>query len=1028
MKHTVLLIIALDNGQAPLSHHLGNGDYLLGRSGDCHIPVPSADVSLQHARLIIRQNEIRLEDLGSTNGTFLAGKRLEGPAILRPPQQIRLGNTWIEIRSSAPGYYEDAIGPVSSAVEYVAVKKYHLGRLVDRGGMGEVIEALDNRLGRVVALKRVPGGKNLSSERRCRFEREAQILSQLEHPNIVPIHDLDLDDQGQPFYTMKLVKGTTLHQVIEGIKSGQPEVISQYPLSSLLTVFQKICDAVSFAHSKGVVHRDLKPANIMLGGFGEVLVLDWGLAKLISQPPDTTSEENRKDPIGDPQVALPAATLEGQILGTPSFMSPEQAEGRVDAIDVRTDVFALGGILYNILTLRPPVSGATAQDAIEKIKSGHILPPTTYNRTVRSSPPPQGVPEEKVVFLSHCPGAKIPEALSAVAMKALAFAPEDRYPSVADLQKDIMAFQGGFATSAEQAGAWRLMCLARKRRQTEFSLAAVALVILVLVGIFSFWRISTTLAELRKSAPAHHEKAQALVQAGKFEEALERANYAVTLAPDQAEYRFLKACLLQTLLRLPEARNEFARILHQDRNPGRARQNMELCDRLLGLSHGAPKLSATAIEQLHQALQEQGRTSEALEVLSLLGDNQQRQFNRWQERLQQAGISRKLERHEDGAITLDLHELTTSDLTPLRGIPLTALSLHGCTNVSDLAPLTGMKLRHLDLWDCNVTDLAPLQGMALEVVHFGNGPVTNLAPLRGMPLVEISFYNTRVADLSPLRGMQLRSFGLVFDDQLTDISPLRGMPITWLRLGNCRQLTNVSALAGMKLEFLELGGPIGQINMLHGMPIHHLALGNIRVDDLNFMEGMPLRDLYIMDALALRDIGGLKELPLTNIIIQTAPQLKNISVLQGFPLDYLQLHHTAVSDLSPLKGMPLRSLYLTQSPIRDLSPLSALTNLEFLQISDCQAVQDISPLRGLRLRSLLLHGCIQLRNVAPLAECRNLEKLILPPYARDLSALRKELTQLKLISYAYSDYEINPIPPDKAPAAFWRKLENAPGR
>ena len=160
-------------------------------------------------------------------------------------------------------------------------QKYTLGRLLAQGGMGAVHQARDLNCRRVVAMKLLPKGQQNQVEDLIRFIEEAQITSQLEHPNIVPIHELGLDADGNVFYTMKYVKGVTLTEILDSIRHGDTATIEQYPLARLLTVFQKVCDAIAFAHSRGVVHRDLKPDNIMVGGFGEVQVMDWGLAKVL---------------------------------------------------------------------------------------------------------------------------------------------------------------------------------------------------------------------------------------------------------------------------------------------------------------------------------------------------------------------------------------------------------------------------------------------------------------------------------------------------------------------------------------------------------------------------------------------------------------------------------------------------------------------------------------------------------------------------------------------------------------------------
>ena len=150
---------------------------------------------------------------------------------------------------------------------------YRPGREIARGGMGAVLAASDVKLGRSVAMK-VMLRRQASEEEELRFLQEARVLGQLAHPNIVPVHDVGKDEQGRLFYTMKLVQGGTLHDVIGRLQAGDRETVAKYPLNALLTIFQKVCDAVGFAHSRGIIHRDLKPQNIMVGEFGEVLVMD----------------------------------------------------------------------------------------------------------------------------------------------------------------------------------------------------------------------------------------------------------------------------------------------------------------------------------------------------------------------------------------------------------------------------------------------------------------------------------------------------------------------------------------------------------------------------------------------------------------------------------------------------------------------------------------------------------------------------------------------------------------------------------
>jgi serine/threonine protein kinase len=204
-----------------------------------------------------------------------------------------------------------------------------------------VLQARESATRRTVAMKVMLQPDN--TRETVRFIEEAQVTAQLEHPNIVPVHDLGIDSVGQPFYTMKLVAGITLKKVLELLSRDLPETAAKYSLGSLLTIFQKVCDAVAFAHSRGVIHRDLKPANIMLGKFGEVLVMDWGLAKILGRKgaiatDDATTIDHLKGARSDEEEGF--ATMAGSVMGTPHYMSPEQARGEIDRLDARSDIFA----------------------------------------------------------------------------------------------------------------------------------------------------------------------------------------------------------------------------------------------------------------------------------------------------------------------------------------------------------------------------------------------------------------------------------------------------------------------------------------------------------------------------------------------------------------------------------------------------------------------------------------------------------------------------------------------------------------
>ncbi|MCP5560166.1 MAG: protein kinase [Verrucomicrobiaceae bacterium] len=401
---------------------------------------------------------------------------------------------------------------------------------IGRGGMGEVYRAWQPSLGRTVAVKVLPSSEGRPDALE-RFENEARVLGRLEHPNIMPIHDLGRDAEGRAYYSMKLVKGRTLQQILDDLRGGDVSAAQQYPLAALLTVFDKICDAVSFAHSQGILHRDLKPDNIMVGEFGEVLVVDWGLAKVRSCEGRTT--EGVKTPaIADVVLGM---TLEGDVMGTPQYMSPEQAEGQADDLDERSDVFSLGGVLYAILTLHPPVEGENATSVLKRVREGAVTPPSTRGTQAQDHgrvaagevlTPAQSRMEQ----LPHCPGGRVPLALSAVVMKALRVDRGSRYQSVTELQAEVLAYQRGFATNAEGAGAWRQLHLLMLRHKS----ASCAMLALVVLSVGFVFKLVHSEKQARHSAEAANA---AKIEAQARGEAERQARAQSQLALASAAYR-----------------------------------------------------------------------------------------------------------------------------------------------------------------------------------------------------------------------------------------------------------------------------------------------------------------------------------------------------------------------------------------------------------------------------------------------------------------------------------------------------------
>lgn len=258
--------------------------------------------------------------------------------------------------------------------------RYEEGPVLGAGGMGEVRLYRDRRIGRHVAMKSLLTHTDTASTRR-RFLREARVQGQLEHPAVVPVYDLGLDAHGSPHFTMKRVRGETLARVIDMLARGDRDYAARYGRRRLLVAFTQVCHAVHFAHERGVVHRDLKPSNVMIGDYGEVYVLDWGVARVMRA--GATDEAEPKLPVVlDASTGL---TRQGDLVGSVGYMAPEQMDGDPDAVDARADVFALGVVLYELLALTRFRQQKSVLEAVRTALSGESARPSR----VRADVPPE---------------------------------------------------------------------------------------------------------------------------------------------------------------------------------------------------------------------------------------------------------------------------------------------------------------------------------------------------------------------------------------------------------------------------------------------------------------------------------------------------------------------------------------------------------------------------------------------------------------------------------------------------------------
>ena len=411
----------------------------------------------------------RLRELHGEHERVL--ERLRAAGITQLPVEIDPSSSLLESGSAASG---ELLRRIASQGPKGA--RYRMRGEIARGGMGAILRVWDDDLGRELAMKvalgsdgRATGATPHTDGRSlARFLEEAQVTGQLDHPCVVPVHELGLDEQGQVYFTMRLVHGRDLGRIFQLVQSEA----EGWTRTRALGVLLRVCEAVAFAHSKGVLHRDLKPANVMVGGFGEVYVMDWGLARVVGRPEAHDLRLREDAPLrtvraGDSESEL--VTLEGEVLGTPAYMPPEQAHGRIDELSPRSDVYAIGAMLYHLLAARSPY----AEPGVKQ--SGRAV-----LEEVRRGPP------RRIAELC----ADLPPELEAVCEKAMARDPAARYPDTRALADDLRAFLEGRVVRAYQTGALVELRKWVGRNRPLAAAGAVAILFLAVGLVTSLWQKS----------------------------------------------------------------------------------------------------------------------------------------------------------------------------------------------------------------------------------------------------------------------------------------------------------------------------------------------------------------------------------------------------------------------------------------------------------------------------------------------------------------------------------------------------------
>jgi len=401
-----------------------------------------------------------------------------------PQHEVVINQAWEKLF----GPIEPAAGDQPATHQPQAIQaRYSKQSLHRQGGIGRIWIAHDSNLDRPVALKDLQPQYTEDPAARERFIREAQITGKLDHPNIVPVYQLRHgSDVSEPFYTMRLVAGKTLRELI-----GQyHQELNRRNQVHLLNILNTVCQAIAYAHSQGVIHRDLKPANIVVGEFGEIFVLDWGLAKLIDTA-TVISDEPPISPLATSSETNPVGkTVVGARIGTPAYMAPEQAAGAIDEIGFTTDVYGLGSILFEILTGQPPYQGDDAIDVMQEIQ--HEPTPTARDRN-----------------------AAVPPALDAICSKAMSKDPSQRYASALDLKNELQSWLADEPVDS-YLDPWWARCSRWTRHHRRLINSAALLMLLAALGLGIgnglLNRAHQRTQEQKKTAEADFQRARSVIE------------------------------------------------------------------------------------------------------------------------------------------------------------------------------------------------------------------------------------------------------------------------------------------------------------------------------------------------------------------------------------------------------------------------------------------------------------------------------------------------------------------------------------
>ena len=935
--------------------------------------------------------------------------------------------------------------------------KYRFRKSIGVGGMKTVLQVYDNDAMRDVALAMMPDADKRSRQELLAFIREARLTASLEHPNIIPVYDIGMDSASTPYFTMKLLRGETLASILKKLDAGDRDYQEKYSFPQLLRLFMRICNGTAYAHSRGILHLDLKPENVQIGDFSEVQVLDWGIARPIPQKEESPRKKEKKG------VKITVG-MEEEMKGTPGYMAPEQVVPSNDnPLCVETDIYALGAILYTIVTYKSPAEGTSLKKILEDTVKGNIKPPSR-----------------------RVPGKIIPSGIEAVIWKAMALSPRKRYHSVSELSNDVLAFLDGYATVAENASLLRKSFLFFRRHFLLNLFVVITVFLLAVMGGYAYWEYNQRQAgweEVSRGDFTGNEWNHALKELEFRDGFLQKQTPPWQVMPGGKGLKCQYGRWMIWNTPLPEnVRLELTFAVP------RARDLLEIC------------IDA----DLETPLRDFWQTPPSYSFRFSEFDGEKH------------AIVKNLDRKKLSSLYLGIAEASAVELEQEVTITVERnheeLSFHtgssGMIRVTDHFPPGGEKLRKIGLraysenirllryrlWKQALPErVTPLLAgdtlMELQLYSravekylsvardFSSGFLKDRAlfkaygagiripekPIREKALTRIKQgiaargnvfrYHKEVKelDISLLwqdgeyeKALSLARGLLKEKPESSIMQEILQLPHTYLPLEiqkeflsliaknrNLKRLDisdyglySIKELSGLPLTYLDCSG--NQLVFLKGiekMALQVLNASGNNLENLDEVRNMPLKSLTFREN-SVRDLSVLATCHNLTLLDGSRNRIEDLTSLGELPLERVYLSDNRIKDIYSLEKLDfLRRLDLSRNPVENIAPLKALS-LKRLRL-DGTFVKDLQPLAGMEISLLTLADCRNLKDISPLSNIRSLEFLLIPSWVVGVEKLRG-LSRLKVLSTRNLSSETSASEEDFA-VNFWKKYDEKMG-